>query len=171
MARRNLQDLMKASAKNWAQRYTILARSKAPKHIAPYITTSSTVSEGQITIKSTIKPIDMRGSEGQISNYGTLDATAQEYGHPGATITPRVKSVLAFHWNIRPEYAKYDAEGRIRLQIVNKKPQPAFNSDQGYMRPAMREWSDEIMQSSARFKDAIKLDILDSFNAITKATR
>ena len=165
---RNLEQLLKASAKNWAQRYTILARSKAPRHIAPYISTSSSVTAGQVTLTSSIKVIDARGAEGTISNYGTLDARAQEYGHPGATITPRTGTYLAFHWQIHPQNAKYDKEGRILLEKVTKLPQPAFNSRQGYMRPAMDEWTQELLASSARFKDAIRLDIMESFKGLDK---
>ena len=168
MARRNLEQLLKASAKNWAQRYTILARAKAPRHIAPHISTSSSVTAGQVTLTSSIKVIDARGAEGTISNYGTLDARAQEYGHPGATITPRTGKYLAFHWQIHPQNAKYDKEGRILLEKVTKLPQPAFNSRQGYMRPAMDEWTQELLASSARFKDAIRLDIMESFKGLDK---
>jgi hypothetical protein len=168
VAKRNLEQLLKASAKNWAQRYTILARAKAPRHIAPHISTSSSVTAGQVTLTSSIKVIDARGAEGTISNYGTMDARAQEYGHPGATITPRTGRYLAFHWQIHPQNAKYDKEGRILLTKVTKLPQPAFNNGQGYMRPAMDEWTQEILASSARFKDAIKLDISEAFKGLGK---
>lgn len=169
MAKRNLEQILKDNATYWAQRYTILAKSHAPKHIAPHITTKSKVSGQSVTIESTVAVVDMRGAEGQISNYGTLDAVAQEFGHPGASILPRVKTVLAFKWQKAPANIKKDKEGKVRLPYVTKKPQPAFNSDNGYMRPAADDWTDEIMKSSSKFKDAIRLDTLESFTKITKA--
>lgn len=178
MARRNLEKILKDNAKYWAQRYTTLARNLAPKHIAPHITTSSSISNSSIVLQATVKPVDSRGAEGQISNYGTLDAAAQEYGHPGAVIKPRVKKILAFHWDVVPTFkVKRDKEGRVLLGInyktgaphpLIKKPQKAFNNDMGYLRPAMDEWSDELKNSSSKFKDAIKLDILDAFNKVTR---
>jgi hypothetical protein len=159
-AARNLEQLLKASAKNWAQRYTILARAKAPRHIAPHISTSSTVSEGRVSLKPTIKVIDTHGANGSISNYGTLDMRAQEYGHPGATIVPRTKPMLVFYWDVAGKV--------VKMGKVTKLPQPAFNNGQGYMRPAMDEWTQEILASSARFKDAIKLDISEAFKGLGK---
>ena len=187
MARRNLEQLLRASAKNWAQRYTILARSKAPRHIAPYISTSSSVTAGQATLTSSIKVIDARNAEGNISNYGTLDMRAQEYGHPGAVIMPVNGTWLAFEWNpktltFRPwrvgnkvlvgrEYKDVEESGMADAAPIHpliKKPQPAFNNGQGYMRPAMAEWTQELLASSARFKDAIRLDIMESFKGLGK---
>ena len=172
---RKLEQILKDNARYWGQQYTILAKAKAPKHIAPYISTTSKVTEGRVELLSTVKPIDMRGAEGQIANRGTLDAAAQEYGHPGATIVPRTRGSLAFHWQIHPKNARYirkskiaSDNGKILLQKVDKKPQKAFNNDTGYMRPAMKEWTTEFMASSSKFKDAIRLDILDAFNKVTK---
>jgi hypothetical protein len=155
VARRNLEQLLKDGAKNWAQRYTILARAKAPRHIAPHITTKSTVSgDGQVVLRSSIKVVDL-------PNYGTMDAVAQEYGYPGATIVPKTKPMLVFYWEVA---------GRVvKMGKVTRDPMEAFNDGQGYLRPAAKEWTQEIMASSSRFKDAIRLDILDSFNKITKA--
>ena len=168
MAKRNLEQLLKASAKNWAQRYTILARAKAPRHIAPHISTSSSVTAGQVTLRSSIKVIDARNAEGNVSNYGTLDMRAQEYGHPGATITPKNVPYLVFYWEKAPANMRKTKEDKVVLSKVTKLPQPAFNNGQGYMRPAMDEWTQEILASSARFKDAIRLDISEAFKGLGK---
>ena len=167
MARRNLEQMLKASATHWARQLTIYAKAKAPKHIAPHISTSSQmIGNGNVNLSLTVKKVDMRNAEGSISNYGTMDALAQEYGHPGAVITPRTKKYLAFQWDIHPENAKYDKEGRILLQKVTKKPQPAFNNGVGYIRPALDEWKAEFYASSSKFKNAIGADIMEALDKI-----
>jgi hypothetical protein len=155
VARRNLEQLLKTSATHWAQRYTILAKGLAPKHIAPHISTKSVASgEGTVTLTSSIRVVNL-------PNYGTMDATAQEYGYPGADIVPKKKPLLVFYW---------DAAGSVvKMNKVHRDPMPAYNEDRGYMRPAAEAWTEEFMASSSKFKEAIRLDILDSFNKITKA--
>lgn len=155
MATKNLDKLLKNSAKKWAARYTVLAKEIAPKHIAPHISTKSSIAEGQVTLTSSIKVVNK-------PNYGTLDAAAQEYGYPGATITPKKKPHLVFYWE------KLDSV--VKMKKVTRLPMPAFNNDRGYMRPAAVQWTDEILASSDQFAQAIKLDILESFNKITKAS-
>jgi len=154
VARRNLEQMLKASATHWAQRYTMLAKGMAPKHIAPHISTKSIVGDGKVTLTSSIRVVDL-------PNYGTMDATAQEYGYPGADIVPKKKPFLVFYWDV--------VGSVVKMSKVHRDPMPAYNSDKGYMRPAADAWTAEIMASSSKFKDAIRLDILDSFNKITKA--
>ena len=166
MARRNLEQLLKSQANYWARQLTLSAKAKAPKHIAPYISTSTKVTADTANLTLQIKKVDMRNAEGAVSNYGTMDALAQEYGHPGAVIKPRIKKYLAFQWDVHPENARYDKEGRILLQSVTKTPQPAFNSGAGYIRPALDEWKAEFYASSSKFKNAIGADIMESLNKI-----
>jgi len=166
---RNLEQLLKSQASHWARQLTINVKAKAPKHIAPHISTSAkSTGVGTVNLELSVKKVDMRNAEGAVSNYGSMDALAQEYGHPGVPqgIKPRIKKYLAFQWDIKPENAKYDKEGRIILQKVVKKPQPAFNQGAGYIRPGVELWKEEFYASSSKFKDAIGADIMEALDKI-----
>lgn len=158
----NLDKLLKNSAKKWASKYTALAKAKAPKHIAPHISTKSSVDgSGNVTLTSTVKVVNK-------PNYGTMDAVAQEYGYPGAVIEG--KPYLVFPWDMVTVGVPRTKDGKAVLHKVVRKPMPAFNEDRGYMRPAADEWTQEMLASSDQFAQAIKLDILESFTKITKAS-
>ena len=160
---KNLEQTIKQGATQWAKRFTILAKANAPKHIAPYISTKSTVVGDKVVLVSGVKVVNK-------PNYGTMDAVAQEYGYPGAIITPKKGAFLAFPWDVNLVGAPRLPDGRILIRKVERKPMPAYNSGKGYMRVAAEEWKMELKGSSSAFKKAIKLDVMDAFNRITKAS-
>jgi hypothetical protein len=159
------------SSRYWAQQLTLSAKSKAPKHIAPYIHSKSTITEGMSTITLNVDIFQRIGEGGTLQNYGTVDALAQEYGHPGATITPKTGNWLAFDWSNPVVGIRRLPDGRVMLKKVTKLPQPAFNEGQGYLRPAMQETADSILASSSKFREAIRLDVMESMNKIGAGIR
>lgn len=173
--RRNFTDMLKASSRHWAQTMTKTARQLAPRHISPHISSKSNISDNQSIIIVSVAQVDVD----EDGKNGTVDAAAQEYGHPGAIITPVNGTWLAFKWNpatltFKPKkFGDKVLVGRNykrpdEIFPIIKKPQPAFNSGQGYLRPAMDEVSEDIRKSSSKFKDAIMLDISQAFSAIGK---
>lgn len=165
--------LLKRKATTWAAKLTKEAKSKAPKHIAPYITSSSSAVGGRYQITLSVKPVERFTETGAISNYGTMDAKAQEYGYPGATITPRPgRKFLAFPWDVQVPGAPRLPNGDILLKEVTRKPMPAYNEGYGYMRPAMRAWRDELFAIEApEIAKAIFVDIRKGFNFSGKLKR
>ena len=170
MTGENLKATLKSTATQWAREFTQLAKAKAPEHIAKHITSSSSVTDDTASISFTVKKVDARTADGAISNYGTLDALAQEYGHPGAVIPKVPGKLLAFQWDVVGVGNRYLPDGRILLKKVTKKPQPAFNGE-GYFRPAAKEFRANLKNSTSQFRDAINLDVRNSLNQIGKKLR
>ena len=166
-----IDTLLKRKAKTWTAKLTKLAKSNAPKHIAPYITSSSSYAEGRYQVTLSVKPIEKVSETGAISNYGTMDAKAQEYGYPGATITPRTgRKFLSFPWDVQVVGAGRLPNGNILLKKVVRKPMPAYNDGYGYMRPAMRAWRDELYAlETPEIAKAIFVDIRKGFKTGGKA--
>ena len=123
---------LKNFSKSWASKLVSLAKSKAPSHIAPSIYAKSNITEGKSELTIGVRRIETT-KNGAISNYGTTDAKAWEYGsgihrrkstvdadwrrifkatgnadiasaNAGKyAIKPRNKKILAFFWDINQE--------------------------------------------------------------------
>lgn len=164
-----LSKVIKKKASQWAGKLTTLAKANAPRHIAPYISSKSKASDGRYEIIISVKPIEKVSETGAISNYGTTDAKAQEYGHPGATITPRVgRKYLAFPWEVGVVSAPRLPNGFVLLKKVRKLPQPAYNDGKGYIRPAVQTWRSRLRSESPEIAKAIFTDLRNGFNTSGK---
>ena len=162
--------LLKKKAAYWASDLTKRVKANAPRHIAPYVSSKSHKTGYGYSIIVSVKQIEKVSETGAISNYGSTDARAQEYGHPGATITPRPgRKFLAFPWQVQVVGAPRLPNGDILLKSVKKKPQKAYNSGKGYVRISMREWETSMIDKEAfEIADAISIDIRNGFSTIGK---
>lgn len=160
------EDLLKKKAAYWAGNLTKRVKAAAPKHIAPYVSSKSQKTGYGYSIVVSVKQVERVSETGAISNYGSTDARAQEYGHPGAVITPRPgRKYLAFPWQVEVPGAPRLPNGDILLKRVVKKPQKAYNKGKGYVRISMREWETDMINTEAfEIADAISIDIRNGFN-------
>lgn len=158
--------LLKKKATYWASNLTKRVKLAAPKHIAPYVSSKSHKTGYGYSIVVSVKQVEMVSETGAISNYGSTDARAQEYGHPGATITPRAgRKFLSFPWQVQVVGAPRLPNGDILLKRVRKKPQKAYNKGKGYIRVSMRGWESNMIDTEAfEIADAISIDIMNGFN-------
>jgi hypothetical protein len=162
----NFTKLLKNKTKTWTSKLTKMAKAKAPRHIAPYITSSSIASGARYEINVWVKPVEKVSETGAISNYGSVDAFAQEYGHPGAVITPRPgREFLSFPWEKANKKIRRLPNGDVLLKQVTKLPQPAYNGGYGYLRPAVREWRNELdALEMPQIAKAIFIDLRKGFS-------
>ena len=171
MTGENLKATLKSTATQWAREFTQLAKAKAPKHIAKHITSSSSVTDDTASISFTVKRVDARTADGAISNYGTLDALAQEYGANPHAILPKTRKYLAFKWDtVQITPTKKNPEGKVILRHVMH-PGHAAHNGEGYFRPAAKEFRANLKNSTSQFRDAINLDVRNSLNQIGKKLR
>lgn len=161
---------LKRRAAAWAGQLTSLARSYAPNHVRPAISSHvETKEEGQFIIRIT--------ADRKIAP----DARAQEFGsgihaRRGAKkkypILPRTKKVLAFHWEVadaNPEQFVFAPDGRVLLPSVQHPGIVAANGGKGYIAPAMRELRRRAKKElNMEIKDAILSDLRASFGRKTK---
>jgi hypothetical protein len=162
--------LLKKKATFWASDLTKRVKANAPKHIAPYVSSKSHQTGYGYSIVTEVKQVEKVSETGAISNYGSTDARAQEYGHPGAVITPRAgRKYLAFPWQVQVVGAPRLPNGDILLKSVKKKPQKAYNSGKGYIRLSMRQWETNLIEKeSFEIADAISIDIRNGFKTSGK---
>lgn len=164
MSDRLLKNLKRRAA-SWAGQLTRLAKSFAPSHVQPAI--SSHVEDknnGTFIIRITA------------DRKKAPDARAQEFGSgiharrgPKAKypILPKTKKVLAFQWDVadaNPERFKFLPDGRVVLPKVMHPGIEAANGGQGYIAPAMKELRKRAKaELSKEIKDAIVGDLRESF--------
>lgn len=160
----SLQGSLLAKARSWAGQLTSLARSYAPKHVRPAISSHVESEGGRYIIRIT-------------ANRGTAqDARAQEYGsglraRRGAKkkypIVPREKKFLAFHWEVanrEPEGFSFLPDGRVVLPSVQHPGIQAANEGKGYIAPAVNELRKRGRKElSQEVREAILEDIRRSF--------
>ena len=165
-----LSNNLKRRVSAWAGQITSLARSLAPSHVRPAISSKvETKGEGEFIIRTIA---DRRIAP---------DARAWEYGsgihsRRGAkkkyTIAPRNKSVLAFNWevaNASPEKFSFAPDGRVLLHSVQHPGIQAANGGQGYIGPALKEVRRRgKAELSKDIRDAILGDLRQSFGRKNK---
>jgi hypothetical protein len=158
-----LSNNLKRRAAAWAGQLTSLARSFAPNHVEPAI--SSHVEEkgdGQYIIRITA---DRRIAP---------DARAQEFGSglharrgPKKKYPIVGKPFLVFPWeiaNANPERFHFTQDGRVVLHQVMHPGIEAANGGQGYIAPAMKELKKKAKaELSADIRSAIVGDLRESF--------
>lgn len=156
---------LKRRASAWAGQITSLARSLAPSHVRPAISSKTeTKDEGTYIIRTTadrkIAP-DARAWE-----YGSgIHARRGKKGkYP---ILPKNKGVLAFNWevaNANPENFTFAPDGRVLLFAVNHPGIQAANGGKGYIAPAIRELKKKgKAELSKDIRDAILGDLRTAF--------
>lgn len=156
---------LKNRAVGWAGQLTMLAKSYAPAHVIPAI--SSHVEEkgdGEFIIRITAD----RGI--------APDARAQEFGSglharrgvkAKYPIYPKNRKFLAFYWEVanqNPERFAFLPDGRVRLASVQHPGIQAANEGQGYIAPAMKELRQRAKAELTQdIRDAIVGDLRESF--------
>lgn len=148
-----------------AGQLTQLARSLAPKHIAPSIKTTVTeVSEGKVRVRITATAPDARAQE-----YGS-GLHAQKGAKAKYPIVPKTGKYLAFRWDVAdasPEKFSFLPDGRVILQKVMHPGIEAANEGRGYIRPALKEFRASIRKNGTinkEIKQAILGDLRASFS-------
>ena len=144
---------LKRRAVSWAGQLTSLAKSFAPNHVEPAISSHvEEKAEGEYIIRITA---DRRIAP---------DARAWEFGSglharrgPKAKypIRPKNGKMLAFHWevaNASPERFSFLPDGRVILPSVQHPGIEAANSGKGYIAPA-HERTEETCQSTIKYRN------------------
>ena len=161
----SLKGTLKAKATSWAGQLTKLARSYAPSHVRPAISSHvEEKGEGTFIIRIT--------ADRKIAP----DARAQEYGsglraRRGAKkkypIVPKEKKLLAFYWEVasaNPQYFQFLPDGRVVFSSVQHPGIEAANEGKGYIAPAVNELRKRGRQELTKeVKAAILDDIRRSF--------
>lgn len=156
---------LKRRAIAWAGQLTSLAKSYAPNHVQPAI--SSHVEDnkdGQYIIRiiadRKIAP-DARAWEFG-SGIHARRGTKGKY-----PILPKNGKFLAFKWDVadrNPERFKFLPDGRVLLQSVQHPGIQAANEGKGYIAPAMKELRKRAKaELSKEIRDAIVGDLRESF--------
>lgn len=139
---------------------TRTAKSLAPNHLQAGISTSVREnSPGSITLTITSKGADAHAQEygsGLRSQYGAK----KKY-----PIYPKVKKMLAFHWQMNTVGLTYLPDGRV---VLPKVMHPGINryKGRGYIRPAVRQFVKHLKENpkvKQEVKEAILGDIRKAF--------
>jgi hypothetical protein len=160
-----LANNLKRRAAAWAGQLTSLARSFAPAHVEPAISSHvEAKGAGEYIIRIT--------ADRKIAP----DARAQEFGSglharrgvkKKYPILPKNRRVLAFHWevaNANPENFNFLPDGRVTLGSVQHPGIEAANGGKGYIAPAMKELRKKARQElSEDIRSAIVGDLRESF--------
>lgn len=177
-----LTNAIKRRAISWAGQITKLAKSFAPNHLKPYISSRVEQKETGFIIRTTVNR-----KANPIEKYGSADARAQEYGsglrarrgtkrkYP---IKPKNKKILAFHWEIAtvsemehgaPGKFMFAPDGRVLMHQVNHPGIQAANSGQGYIAPAIKALKAKGKQELKNdIRQAILGDLRQSFGGRVK---
>jgi len=168
-------------ARAWAGQLTLLAKSFAPDHIKPYISSKvEDKGDGTFIIRTTADRFANPTGPGH-PNYGSSDARAQEFGSglrarrgtkQKYPILPKNKKVLAFDWdvaNANPERFVFAPDGRVLLPSVQHPGIQAANAGKGYIAPAMKELRKRAKADlSLEIRNAIVGDLRESFGRKTR---
>lgn len=149
------------SVRSFAGQLTSLAKSYAPTHLKNKISTSVTESGDNFRITITAKAPDARAQE-----YGS-GLWAQKGSKHWIPIMPINKTMLAFPYPQEKVYpgTRY-IDGRIITNEVQHPGIHAVNDEQGYIRPAVKEFRKRIKAKdglAGDLKRAILNDIRKSF--------
>ena len=137
-------------ARAWAGQITILAKSYAPSHIQPYISSHvEDVADGTYIIRTTVQMED-GGTENPNHAGQSMDARAQEYGSglharrgglKDIVIRPKNKKALVFPWDVAENIPafKHTQDGKVVLMEVHHPGITAANEGKGYLAPAQNE--------------------------------
>ncbi len=168
---KRLQTNLKNRARAWAGQLTSLAKSFAPNHVEPAISSKvEEKSDGTYIIRIT--------ADRKIAP----DARAQEFGSGlHARRGPKKKypikptggkPFLAFEWeiaNASPDRFRFDSEGRALLPQVMHPGIHAANNDKGYIAPAMKELRKRAKAELTQdIRASIMGDLRESFGRKTR---
>lgn len=155
---KRLQGNLKRRVAAWAGQLTKLAKSLAPSHVRPAIS-SKTEQKGdgtfiiRITADRKIAP-DARAWE---FGSGLHARRGKKAKYP---ILPKTKKLLAFHWDVadaNPERFSFLPDGRVLLASVQHPGIQAANDGIGYILPAVHELK---RRARAELSDDIRKAIL-----------
>lgn len=156
---------LKARASAWAAQLTRLAKSYAPVHVQPAISSRTEVKDdGTFIIRITADRRIAPDARAQEFGSGEHARRGPKQKYP---IRPKTKRVLAFHWevaNANPERFKFAPDGRVLLSQVMHPGIEAANNGKGYIAPAMKELKKKAKAELTKdIKSAILGDLRESF--------
>lgn len=161
---------LRRRATAWAGQLTSLAKSYAPKHIKPAISSHvEDKQDGQFIIRITADRAEAPDARAWEFGSGIHARRGPKVKYP---ILPKTKKFLAFKWDVadaNPEKFRFAPDGRVLLTSVKHPGIVAANGGQGYIAPAMKELRKRAkIELSKEIKDAIVGDLRESFGRKSK---
>lgn len=162
---------LKNRARSWAGQLTSLARSFAPSHVRPAISSHvEEKAEGTYIIRLTANRQMAPDARAQELGSGLHSRRGIKAKYP---IRPKNKKVLAFHWDVastfemergRPGRFIFAPDGRVLLPSVMHPGIQAANQGKGYLAPAVKELRKHARANLTKdVREAILSDIRKSF--------
>lgn len=156
---------LKNRARSWAGQLTSLARSFAPSHVRPAISSHvEEKGEGTYIIRLTANRQMAPDARAQELGSGIHSKRGAKAKYP---IRSKTKKVLAFNWevaNANPERFKFAPDGRVLLPSVMHPGIQAANQGKGYLAPAVKELRKHARANLTKdVREAILSDIRKSF--------
>jgi hypothetical protein len=161
---------LKRRAAAWAGQLTSMAKSLAPQHVQPAISSHvEDKGDGTYIIRITAD----RGI--------APDARAQEYGSglharrglkKKYPILPKNRRMLAFYWEVadeNPDQFQFLSDGRVLMKSVMHPGIEAANGGKGYIGPAMKELKAKAKaELDVEIRNAIVSDLRAAFGGKPK---
>lgn len=162
---KRLKDRLKRQATAWAGQLTKLAKSFAPKHVEPAISSKVEAKDnGTYIIRITADRRKAPDARAQEFGSGLRARRGPKKKYP---IKPKEKKFLVFHWEVAdadPENFSFLPDGRVMLSSVMHPGINAANGGKGYIGPAMRELRKRARQDlDEAVREAILGDLRESF--------
>lgn len=175
---KRLQNNLIRRARAWAGQLTSLAKSFAPNHVEPAISSKvETKQDGTYIIRITANRNIAPDARAQEFGSGLRARRGIKKKYP---IRPKNKKFLAFQWDIAEMEAGAEIgggfsrfaflpDGRVLLPSVMHPGIQAANSGKGYIAPAMKELRKKAKaELTKEIRDAIVGDLRESFGRKTK---
>lgn len=135
-----LTQALKKRAISWAGQLTRLAKSFAPNHVKPAISSSVEVkNDNTFIIRTTANRRIAPDARAQEFGSGLRARRGSKKKYP---IQPKTKRALAFSWEVassNPENFTMLPDGRVLLMEVQHPGIQAANGGKGYIAPAIKE--------------------------------
>jgi hypothetical protein len=164
MTQSQLPKAIKNRARAWAGQLTSLARSFAPSHVRPAISSHvEEKNEGEVIIRVTADRRIAPDARAQEYGSGLHARRGSKHKYP---IRPKTKKFLAFNWeiaNANPENFSFLPDGRVILPSVQHPGIQAANGGKGYIAPAVNEIRKRLRELKNDVGDAIRIDVRRSF--------
>ncbi len=149
----------------WAGQLTRLAKSLAPAHVRPAISSHvEDKGDGEYIIRITADRTIAPDARAQELGSGLHAKRGVQEKYP---IYPKNKKILAFYWDVadaNPEMFSFLEDGRVALSSVQHPGIEAANAGAGYIAPAMKELR---LRAKAELTEEIRLavvgDLRESF--------
>jgi len=167
---KRLSTALKNKARAWAGYLTRLAKSFAPAHVRPAIS-SHVEQKGDDTFIIRVRADRKIAPDARAQEFGS-GLRARRGPKRKYPIFPKTKKILAFHWevaDVNPERFSILPDGRVMLPYVQHPGIKAANNNKGYIAPAMIELRKKAKaELNKDIREAILGDLRESFGRKTR---